>query len=165
MDIEEQYDKVYRYCYMRVGHRQTAEDITQETFLRFFKNYSYQDMGKFMAYLYTIARNLCTDYHRKKKEMLLPEDYEEKRGKERLGVVFGESHEETVVVNLALREALSCLGQEEQEMILLRYVNELAVADIGKIFGLSRFTVHRRLGKCMAVLRKELGVPEKGEIL
>ena len=36
MDLEEQYDKIYRYCYFKVRHCQTAEDITQETFLRFF---------------------------------------------------------------------------------------------------------------------------------
>jgi len=34
MDLEEQYDKIYRYCYFKVRHCQTAEDITQETFLR-----------------------------------------------------------------------------------------------------------------------------------
>ena len=32
MDLSEQYDKIYRYCYFKVHHCQTAEDITQETF-------------------------------------------------------------------------------------------------------------------------------------
>ena len=36
MDLEDKYDKIYRYCYFKVRHCQTAEDITQETFLRFF---------------------------------------------------------------------------------------------------------------------------------
>lgn len=35
MDLEERYDKLYRYCYMKTRHPQAAEDITQETFLRF----------------------------------------------------------------------------------------------------------------------------------
>ena len=34
ISIDEQYDKVYRYCLLRVRHKETAEDITQETFLR-----------------------------------------------------------------------------------------------------------------------------------
>ncbi len=38
MDLEEQYDKIYRYCYFKVRRRETAEDITQETFLRFFES-------------------------------------------------------------------------------------------------------------------------------
>ncbi len=33
-DMDEQYDKIYRYCYMKLKHRQAAEDVTQETFLR-----------------------------------------------------------------------------------------------------------------------------------
>ncbi len=39
VDIEEQYDKIYRYCYFRLRSRQTAEDITQETFLRYLEKY------------------------------------------------------------------------------------------------------------------------------
>lgn len=69
--LEEQYNKIYRYCYMKLGHRETAEDLTQETFLRFFRDYRYQDIGKEMAYLYMIARNQCIDYYRKKKPLVL----------------------------------------------------------------------------------------------
>ena len=35
IDLEEQYDKIYRYCYYKLHHREKAEDITQEAFLRF----------------------------------------------------------------------------------------------------------------------------------
>ena len=73
-DLEEQYNKIYRYCYMKLGHRQTAEDLTQETFLRFLADRSYQDMGRELAYLYTIARNQCIDYYRKEKPVALPEE-------------------------------------------------------------------------------------------
>ena len=64
-DLDEQYDKIYRYCYMKLRHQQTAEDITQETFLRFLENKTYKDMGKEISYLYRIARNLCIDQIRK----------------------------------------------------------------------------------------------------
>lgn len=74
-DLEEQYNKIYRYCYMKLGHRQTAEDLTQETFLRFFADRRYQDMGRELAYLYTIARNQCIDYYRKQKPLAMPEEY------------------------------------------------------------------------------------------
>ena len=61
MDLEEQYDKIYRYCYFKVNRREIAEDITQETFLRFLENSNYANTGKAMQYLYTFARNLCVD--------------------------------------------------------------------------------------------------------
>lgn len=36
MDLEELYDKLYRYCYMKTRHPQAAEDLTQEPFFAFF---------------------------------------------------------------------------------------------------------------------------------
>lgn len=65
MDLEEQYDKIYRYCYFKVRHCQTAEDITQETFLRFFNKQLSLNSDKELPYLYTIARNLCIEEYRK----------------------------------------------------------------------------------------------------
>lgn len=75
IDLEEQYDKIYRYCYYKLHHREKAEDITQETFLRFLENENYRDTGKGLQYLYTIARNLCIDEFRKKptEELHFPE--------------------------------------------------------------------------------------------
>lgn len=138
VDLEEHYDKIYRYCYMRLQHPQAAEDAAQETFLRFLENYSYREMGKKLAYLYTIARNLCIDQYRKKPEYPLKED-----GRD--------GEEERVLETLALRQALLKLEGEERELIFLRYVNEVAVNDIGKIFGISRFTVRRKI---LGILKK-----------
>lgn len=74
-DLDEQYDKIYRYCYMKLRHQQTAEDITQETFLRFLENKTYKDMGKEISYLYRIARNLCIDQMRKQKNEAFSEEF------------------------------------------------------------------------------------------
>lgn len=38
MDIEEQYNRIYRYCYMKTRDHHTSEDLTQETFLHFLEN-------------------------------------------------------------------------------------------------------------------------------
>lgn len=146
MDFEEQYDKIYRYCYMKLRNRQVAEDITQETFLRFLENESYRDMGKRLAYLYTIARNLCTDYYRK--PQILPLDDE----------IPVESKEEGIVSLLSLEKAVFHLEEWEQELIFLRFVNEISVSDIGKIMNQSRFSIHRRINHILAKLRNELGV-------
>ena len=145
MDFEEQYDKVYRYCYMKLQNRQMAEDITQETFLRFLENESYRDMGKRLAYLYTIARNLCTDYYRKPQMVPLDEE------------IPVESGEEGIVSSVSLKNAVLHLEQWEQELIFLRFVNEISVGDIGKIMNQSRFSVHRRINHILAKLKKELG--------
>lgn len=54
MDLEKQYDKIYRYCYFRLHDEQSAQDITQETFLRFYRQDLKPDHGRELPYLYTI---------------------------------------------------------------------------------------------------------------
>lgn len=143
-DLEEQYNKIYRYCYMKLGHRQTAEDLTQETFLRFFADRRYQDMGRELAYLYTIARNQCIDYYRKQKPLAMPEK------------LSGGPEEDELLTSFALQEAVKKLSPEDQELIFLKYVNELSAAEIGKILGQSRFAVYRRLKSCLKRLKELL---------
>ena len=121
IDIDEQYDKVYRYCYFRVKNQHLAEDITQETFLRFFESSSYKDVGRPLAYLYTVARNLCIDEFRKVHTEELKEE------------IVQNGFEDAVVEKENLHQAMATLSKEEQELILLRYVNEVSVADLSKM--------------------------------
>lgn len=147
MDIEEQYDKIYRYCYFRLKEQQTAEDITQETFLRFLENKTYQNTGQTLQYLYTVARNLCIDEYRRKKCVELTEE-------------LGEEREDDWVLSITVRQALAELQKEDQELLLLRYVNEVPVSVIGSVLGLSRFAVYRRTKDALKHLREKLGGEE-----
>ena len=45
-DLQDKYKKIYRYCYLRVKNRETAEDITQETFLRFIEHPDIRDLTR-----------------------------------------------------------------------------------------------------------------------
>ena len=56
--------------------------------------------------------------------------------------------------NLTLKSIISKLPQEEQELIFLRYVNEIGVTAICKITGFSRFAVYRRLSKVLKWLKE-----------
>ena len=49
-EIEKQYDRIYRYCYFKLRKREAAEDITQETFLRFLESETYHNEGKALQY-------------------------------------------------------------------------------------------------------------------
>lgn len=160
LDLEEQYDKIYRYCYFRVHQREAAEDITQETFLRFLKNETYRNNGRKLQYLYTIARNLCADaYRREKKQGIvsgLTEDMEDGKNFRIMQPEGERSLEERLVESIGLRQALSELGDEDREMILLRYANQIPVGTIAGIFGLSRFVVYRRLKQSFRFLQERL---------
>lgn len=141
VDLEEYYDRIYRYCYMQLRHRQAAEDATQETFLRFLQNHSYREMGKKSAYLYTIARNLCMDYYRKNAKISFVDE------------IVEEGKQEVMLDYFALRQALHKLDSVEQELIFLRYVNDLPVKEIGKIMNLSRFAVRRKVNSSLKKLK------------
>ena len=64
MDLEEQYDRIYKYVFFHLHDKHAAEDLTQEVFLHFFGSRTYQDENRQLQYLYTIARNLCNQYFR-----------------------------------------------------------------------------------------------------
>ena len=148
MDYEAQYDKIYRYCYYKVNNPAVAEDITQETFLRFLENSTYKENGKKLNYLYTIARNLCIDEYRKRVTEELPEE------------IALESAEEAIVEGLDMRRALAKLTPMERELVLLRFVNEVPVKVICELQECSRFTLNRRLKQVLKKLRGYL--EEKG---
>ena len=133
LDIEEQYDKLYRYCYFKLHHAQTAEDITQESFLRYWERYHPMPTSLAIKHLYIIAKNLCIDEYRKQKNLPLDE------------TIPDAPQEETLLTQIAVQKALSALSSEDQELVFLRYVNEEPIGTIGKILGISRFAVYRKL--------------------
>lgn len=142
IDIEEQYDKIYRYCYYRLRDRERAEDVTQETFLRWFASDTCRDKNQLLRYLYTVARNLCIDEYRRPVAQPLPEDLPEQ--------------ERDPLASLVLRAELDKLDPEDRELVLLRYVNEVPMAVLGQLYGLSRFALRRRLNGILKTLREAL---------
>lgn len=146
LELNEQYEKVYTFCYFKVKNCEIAEDITQETFLKYFETKSYLEKGKKLAFLYTIARNCCIDYYRKAKHTVLIDDLSELSGEV-------ESNIETII---AVRTAVAKLSTEEQEMVLLRFTNELGIGELSEYLGISRFAVYRRLNAIEKQLKTTL---------
>ncbi|WP_303835155.1 RNA polymerase sigma factor [Ruminococcus flavefaciens] len=149
ISIDEQYDKVYRYCYLRVRHKETAEDITQETFLRYLEHPHYNSVDKTLQLLYTIAGNLCNDEFRRAKTSELPEDK-----------AADEDIESSVLADFELKQALAKLSDEDREIILLRYVNEVPVNVIAKLHNMSRFALNRRINSILGRMHEYLGKEE-----
>ena len=143
MDIEEYYDKIYRYCYYKVGNKTLAEDLTQETFLKFINSACTQPEH----YLYTIARNLCIDEFRKKKFSSL-EDEETEPSED--------GFEKSVVERELVANALARLSDEDRELMILRFVNDEPLSEICKVTGLSRFALYRKINAAKAELVKYL---------
>lgn len=143
LDLQEQYDKIYKYCYFKVKNKDLAEDLTQETFLKYFTQNSYTNHNKQLAYLYTIARNLCIDTFRQKQIEALDENT----------LICSEDE---ICTQLAVRHAIEQLNDDLMEIVLLRYGSEFSINEIAAALDLSRFTVHRRLNSALKELNKML---------
>jgi RNA polymerase sigma factor (sigma-70 family) len=138
--IKEYYRDIYAYCYCRVEDRQTAQDLTQDVFLRFLQNLdSYEHTGKLKNYLYVTAGNLIKDHYKKRKEVLLEEeDMQQTAG----GFSSGT---ENISDRLTLQEIIRGLPEPEKELILLRYYQNLRLSDIAGIVSMPVSTVRYRL--------------------
>jgi RNA polymerase sigma-70 factor (ECF subfamily) len=127
-------DLVHRYIYYRVGSQQLAEDLTSETFLRALRrisSYTWQgvDIG---AWFVTIARNLVADHY--------------KSGRYRLEVQVNEVSDDRTLDgpenevldaldHRVLLEAVTQLGPEQQECIVLRFLQGLSVSETALVMG------------------------------
>ena len=148
-DRDEQYDKIYRYCYLKIKHTETAEDITQETFLRYLEHPQYSNIDKTLQLLYTIAGNLCRDEFRKQKTDELTDTE-----------ASSENIEENVLSDLELKTALTKLSEDDRELILLRYINGVPVNVMAKLYNISRFALNRRINRVLGQLHEYMGKEE-----
>lgn len=152
-NLKEQYDKIYRYCYVKLGNPQLAEDLTQETFLRSLESERFLAGGSPLAFLYTVARNLCIDEYRRKKPFPM---------KEEELFFFADTvsekvwREEQLLDTLVLRQALLELSEPERELVLLRYVAEVPVSQLANWMGMSRFTLYRKTKQILKKLERRI---------
>jgi len=71
------FKKIYRFIYYRTGHKEIAEDLAEDVFLKALKKISTVDNPEsFVGWLYQIARNTVIDYYREKKSTVALEDIE-----------------------------------------------------------------------------------------
>lgn len=145
IDIEEQYGRIYRYCFFKLHNAEAAEDATQEAFLRFLESGAGGAAEQPLAYLYTIARNLCMDEFRRSRHF---------SGEEPEGGAAG--FEEQTLERLALCAAMEELDDGERELLLLRYVNGLPMRELEALTGRSRFALRRELKKLTERLKRRI---------
>jgi RNA polymerase sigma-70 factor (ECF subfamily) len=133
--------QIYRYLYYRVGSHALAEDLTSETFLRALRRidsftYTGKDIG---AWFTTIARNLVTDHVKSSRFRL------EVSTADMLDADRGDDGIEAQVLerlqNAALLDAVRGLRTDQQECIVLRFLQGLSVAETAEVMGRSNGAV------------------------
>jgi RNA polymerase sigma-70 factor (ECF subfamily) len=147
---------VYRYIYYRVDP-QVAEDLTEETFLKVWQNLKQYKKGQhpFSSWVFKIAHNLVCDYYRK--NQIFSEIDEGMAAPE-------ESHNPSIKVNLRLnqiklRKAITKLPEQAQQVIILKYINDLSNEEIaqvtGKTEGAVRIIQFRALKQLRGILEEK----------
>jgi RNA polymerase sigma-70 factor (ECF subfamily) len=148
-------DEIYRYVYFKVGNKQTAEDITEETFIKTWESLSriYRSDGQIdnlRAWLYRIARNLVIDFYRKNKAETI-------EGSTTPAII--QSPEETAIEQEETSRILSALQKlkpDFQQIVILRLINDLSHKEIASIIGISeahsRILLYRALKKMKEIM-------------
>jgi RNA polymerase sigma-70 factor (ECF subfamily) len=148
-------DRIYSYVYYRTGSKVDAEDLTARVFVRAIQHIDrYQDQGApFSAWLYRIARNLLSNWYRdQSRRKLVSLDSVAQRqvlDSPELVVEIGEDRE-------ALLSAIRRLPSDRQELLILKYVERLPNAEIGRILDRSEGAIKSLYFRTLNSLRDDL---------
>jgi RNA polymerase sigma-70 factor (ECF subfamily) len=148
---------VFRFFLRHVGDLETAEDLTQETFIRVVHNRAgFRSGAKFTTWVYTIARNLSVDEMRRRRyrrHRSLDEPLPGRDGgrTRTLGDVVGdptantESGAADIETRAALERALGTLPTEQREVFCLREMGGLSFQEIADVVQCNENTVKSRM--------------------
>jgi RNA polymerase sigma-70 factor (ECF subfamily) len=122
-------------------HRQDTEDVCSEVWIRAYQKLgSYKPRYKFLSWIYQVARHVCVDHLRRNKKRELSIDLQdpvyEQLIQDEGGDVF--SHRD-------LTKILEKLRPQDREMLVLRYLQGLSIAEIGELHRLKQAQVSVRL--------------------
>ncbi|AKM78708.1 MAG: RNA polymerase ECF-type sigma factor [Candidatus Wolfebacteria bacterium GW2011_GWE1_48_7] len=150
--------QIYRFVYLKVSHREEAEDITHHVFLNAWQTMAgYKDKGfPFSSLLYQIARNKVIDHYRTKKSSIDIEDLNETEIPRNEIALEDTIHSQFQMETI--KNALKQMKQDYQDIIIMRYIEELTPSEVAKIMNKPEATVrvlqHRAIKQLRALLNK-----------
>lgn len=156
-------EQIFRFIYFKVGDRDEAEDIASMVFLKCW-NYIYEgnlgDYQTLKSLLYKIARNTIIDHYRKTqhRQNVSLDDIAQTTA----AIDTEPSPEEQVATAFdfqkVMEEKLPQLKEEYREVIVLRFINELSIAEISSVIGKTngnvRVMIHRALESLQQLVKE-----------
>ena len=160
-ELVKKYQKpVHALARRKVGDFHTAEDITQDTFLKVYqKLHTLKDPNQFSGWLYVITTNLCNTWLRKNRIQTQPlEDVE-------TTMTPKDAYSQHVTADRAttaaetqrevIKTLLAKLKESERTVMTLHYLGEMTVEEISRFLGVSGSTIKSRLRRARQRLQKE----------
>jgi RNA polymerase sigma-70 factor (ECF subfamily) len=157
-------NRIYKHIYYRVGNETDAEDLTQQVFLKAWQAiHRYKRTASpFVAWLMTISHNVIVDFHRTRRDKA---DLET----ETLADDPASRPEQTAEAGFEqrrLRRVILQLGSDEQQVVVLRFMEGFEFREIASVMGKKegnvRVILHRALVKLRNILEKEKVEVKKG---
>ncbi len=161
--IVERYAKlIFSLLYEMTNNYEDTKDLTQETFLKAFKNIgTYEGKSKFDTWLYRIAYNVGIDYWRRQRKRRFV-DIDSIRKIDQ--AYSGRSNNNLYTgLNEVLQKGLQQLTQRQRAAVVLSYFHGFTIKEIGSVLGCSEATVRVHIFRAFNKLRKELKGFKKGE--
>jgi len=137
------YDKyqpqIYRFVYLKVSHREEAEDLTHQIFLKSWSSidkYDFQGFP-FSSWLYQIARNQVIDYYRTKK---VNTNLEDVIGTQVETFSYSSAIDDGVDME-RVKKAIYQLNPQQQDVIILRFIEDLSLLETASILDKTEIAV------------------------
>lgn len=155
--IEAYYNDIYKFLARRMGDSFVAQDVTQETFMKFTRSLSaYTDTGKLRSYLFTVAVNCSNDWFRREKKTFFSDGsgLPEEECSDDIEAVFDRGEAARYV-----KAAVDGLPDWQRDVVILRYYHGMKLAEVARVLDIPLATVKTRLNRAGKVLENVL----KGE--
>jgi RNA polymerase sigma-70 factor (ECF subfamily) len=128
--------KIYRFVLLKVSHREEAEDLTHQTFLKAWESIEQYDFQgyPFSSWLYRIARNTVIDHYRKSR----PQSSLEETNIDLIAdnPPLGEGLDKKKNLESILK-VIQKLKDTEKEVVIMRFIEDLTIREVAKIIGKS----------------------------
>ena len=154
-------ERITRYVYFRVTDHELAEDITSRIFLKMLEKLDTYQAGQspVIAWLYRMAHNAVIDHYRTKKIFISLEDVHHAVVRQEDGI---EEKLEQQIKSQQLRAALQVLTEEQQRVLILKFINGLSTREIARQLGKRPGSVRslqmralQRLSRCPSLQREQ----------
>jgi RNA polymerase sigma-70 factor (ECF subfamily) len=139
-------DWVYRLAWRFTGHHQDALDVLQETFTYLLQKFpGFELTASLTTFLYPVVKHLSLNLRRRRSPHAASDDL--------LAEIPNGSHAQTSRAELGA--ALSALSPEQREVVLMRFLDGLSLAEIGTALDIPLNTAKSRLYNALQKLRQD----------
>jgi RNA polymerase sigma-70 factor, ECF subfamily len=157
--VVSQHRRIYAICYRFTGSPSDAEDLTQDVFLKLYKNLSSFDTlkGSFQTWITTLARNLLVDHFRRTRLDRASESMDATLGDDENGPSLAdrladprpsqEHHVAGLELKVKIQAALKQLSPELREAVILRDLEDMDYKEIAQVLRIPEGTVKSRISR------------------